>query len=151
MTIKKISHTKACPVSLEMIDKHLIKMYSSIVLAVLIFTLLTPYKFALYAISVDFFIRVFVGIKYSPLCKLLTYTLQITAIKPILVDSGRKKIAAQVGLLFSIIISTCCFLHFHVLEQIFIGLFITAILLDLLFDYCLACKMQSLYNKYFKK
>ena len=146
--MKDKTYAQACPVSLQKIDKHFIKFYSGSVLFVLIFTLLTPYKFAMYAITVDFFIRVFFGVRYSPLCYIITHFLQITALKPVLVDSGRKKIAAQVGFIFSLLISLCCIFHFHSIMQALILLFSTAILIDLIFDYCLACKMQSLWQKF---
>ena len=148
----KVSHkVQACPVSYEQVDKHLIKVYSSIVLSVLFFTLLTGSYLLMYLITLDFIIRVFAGIKYSPLCKLLTSSMKISRLKPVLVNAGTKKIAAQVGLFFCLSICLFHLLGWQLLAQIFIFMFITAISIDLLFNYCLACKMQSLYLSYFKK
>ena len=143
--------TQACPVSYQQVDKHLIKAYSSIVLLVLFFTFLTGNYWLMYLITLDFIIRVFAGIKYSPLCKFLTSSMKVTRIKPVLINAGAKKIAAQVGLFFCLFI---CLFHLSgwtLLTNIFLGMFITAISIDLLFDYCLACKMQSLYLTYLKK
>ncbi len=142
--------TKACPVSYQRVDKHLIKAYSSIVLSVLLITLITGNHTGMYLITVDFLIRVFAGIKYSPLCNILTGLMKITPLKPLLVNAATKKIAAQVGLFFCIIICISHLSGWHLFAQIFTWLFAGAISLDLFFDYCLACKMQSLYLSYFK-
>ena len=143
--------TEACPVSFQQVDKHLIKAYSSIILFVLVWTLITGNYIGMYLISLDFLIRVLAGIKYSPLCNILTRLMKITPLKPLLVNAGSKKIAAQVGLFFCVAICSFHFLGWHLLAQLFILMFIAAIALDLLFDYCLACKLQSLYLTYWKK
>ncbi|HFX18148.1 MAG TPA: DUF4395 domain-containing protein [Flavobacteriales bacterium] len=142
---------EACPVSYDQVNKNLIKAYSSIVLITLAYTFFTGHYWAMYLISIDFMIRVFAGIKYSPLCNFLTASMKITPLKPILVNAGTKKIAAQVGLLFALGIVIFHLSDLDILANIFIGMFALAIFLDLFFDYCLACKMQSLYLTYFKK
>jgi len=141
----------ACPISYDRVDKHLIKTYSSIIFFVLLISLFTNNYIGMYLISIDFMIRVFIGIKYSPLCNFLTSFLQITPLKPKLVNAGTKKIAAFVGLLFSIFVSVFSIFGFFLLAKIAIFIFLFAIGLDLFFDYCLACKMQNLYLRYFKK
>ncbi len=145
------SKIKACPVSYDQVNKNLIKAYSSIVLIVLAYTLLTSHYWAMYIISIDFFIRVFAGIKYSPLCNLLTAIMKITPLKPVLVNAASKKIAAKVGLFFALGICVFHLAGFQILAYIFIFMFMFAISLDLVFNYCLACKLQSLYFTYFNK
>ncbi len=142
---------KACPVSYKQVNKNLIKAYSSIVLIVLGYTLITGHYWAMYLVSLDFFIRVFAGIKYSPLCNFLTAVMKITPLKPVLVNAASKKIAAQVGLVFAVGVCIFHLLGFTVLSNIFILMFMIAISLDLVFNYCLACKLQSLYLSYFNK
>jgi hypothetical protein len=138
------SSSSACPVSYTAVDKYLIKAYSLIVLLTLIYTLLTANYFPLYLITLDFVIRVFLGIKYSPLCNFLTFSLKISPLKPLLVNAGTKKIAAQVGLIFCILICVFHLLNFSLPATVFIWMFVIAISIDLLFDYCLACKLRQL-------
>ena len=142
---------EACPVSYQQVDKHLIKAYSSIVLISLLACLLLDYHIAFYFITLDFAIRVFAGIKYSPLCNILTRTFRMVELQPVLVNAASKKVAAKVGLFFSIVISVAYLFHWIFVAKLFIVMFIIAISLDLFFDYCLACKMESLYLTYFKK
>jgi len=142
---------EACPVSYDQVNKNLIKAYSSIVLIILMFTLFTGHHWLMYLITLDFIIRVVFGIKYSPLCNFLTATMKITPLKPVLVNAASKKIAAKVGLIFALGICVFDFAGLHVLSNIFIIMFAIAISLDLFFDYCLACKMESLYLTYFKR
>ncbi len=142
---------EACPISYKQVDKHLIKAYSSIVLVSLLFCLFFDYHFAFYIITLDFVIRVFAGIKYSPLCNILTRSFRVVDLQPVLVNAGAKKTAAIVGLLFSVIISISYLMSWIFAAKLFIIIFIIAITLDLFFDYCLACKMESLYLTYLKK
>lgn len=148
LTSNKIS---ACPISYDQVDKRLIKAYSSIVLISLLACLFLGYHTLFYFITLDFAIRVFVGIKYSPLCNILTRFFKVTAFQPVLVNAASKKIAAKVGLLFSILISISYIMGWILMAKLFIALFVIAISLDLFFDYCLACKMESLYLSYLKK
>ncbi|GEM_PF-519089 len=146
----KNTKIEACPISYTQVDKHLVKLYSSVVLLVLILSLFLKCKIGIYLITADFIIRVFIGIKYSPLCFSLKRMLHISTLKPVMINAGAKKIAAQVGLLFSILISISYLLGYIILAKIFTVFFLTAISVDLIFDYCLACKMQSIYLNYFK-
>ncbi len=142
---------KACPTSFEQVNKNLIKAYSSIVFIILIYTFATGKHWAMYLISLDFLIRVFAGIKYSPLCNFLMASLKITPLKPVLINAASKKIAAQVGLLFCIMICVFHWIGLPVMASIFTILFALAIFLDLFFEYCLACKLQSIYLTYKSK
>jgi hypothetical protein len=147
MKFKQITYTEVCPISLEKIDKHLIKLYSSFVLLLLVLSLILNSGIGIFLITIDFSIRVFIGVKSSPLCIFLTKTLKFTEIKPVLVDSGRKKIAAQIGLLLSILISITYIFDLYIFNILFTSMFVFAIALDLIFDYCLACKIHSLFSK----
>lgn len=150
MKFKQISNTEACPISLQEVDKHVIKLYSSFVFIVLVYSLFQPFLLGLVLIMIDFSIRVFFGVKYSPLCILLTKILKITTIQPVLVDSGRKKIAAQVGLILSVFINLSYVFYQPFIAVILTSAFIFAIALDIIFNYCLACKLQTLFNKFFR-
>ena len=147
----KNNKIEACPISYSQVNKHLIKAYSSTVLVVLLATVLTGNHVGMYLITIDFLIRVFIGIKYSPLCNVLTQSLKITALKPLLVNAGAKQIAAQIGLLFCALICLTHWMELPILASGLTVMFGIAILLDLILDYCLACKMQSLYLTYIKK
>ncbi len=142
---------EVCPVSYDQVNKNLIKAYSSIVLIVLVYTLITGHYWAMYLISLDFIIRVFAGIKYSPLCNLLTTMMKITPLKPVLINAASKKIAAQIGMVLAFGISVCHILDYDILSNIMLYMFTFAVSLDLVFNYCLACKLQSLYLTYFRK
>ena len=140
-----------CPISYSQVDKHLIKAYSSIVLIVLAVSLFLNNHIGLYLITIDFIIRVFIGIKYSPLCSFLTLGMRVSHLKPKLINAGSKKIAAIVGLFFSVLITLASVFSLPTMAVCLTLIFMFAIMLDLVFDYCLACKMQSLYLTYTKK
>jgi hypothetical protein len=141
----------ACPISYSQVDKRLIKAYSGIVLIVLAVSFFLDKHIGLYLITIDFMIRVFMGIKYSPLCNFLTLGMRVSHLKPKLVNAGAKKIAAIVGLLFSVLITLTTVFSLPAVAALLTLMFMTAILIDLIFDYCLACKMQRIYLSYLGK
>jgi hypothetical protein len=142
-SIKKIEQGDNCPVSLDQVNQYVVKIYSSIVLFTLIYTMFSGSYYGVYLLTLDFMIRVFLSIKYSPLCILITYSLKITQVPPKMIDSQRKKIAAYFGLFFSVLISLFSLVHLFVPAVIVAVMFSLAIAIDLIFDYCLACKISS--------
>ena len=134
---------QACPISIEKVDKYLLKSYAGIVILFLVFFLF-GYRIPFVFITLDFIVRVVFGIQYSPTCFMIRYAFRILHIKPRLINAGPKKFAASVGLIFSLIVSISCYFGFFIVANIFAVMFLIALLLELILNYCLACKMQSL-------
>ncbi len=135
---------KACPVSIEKVDKYLLKSYAAMVI-IFLGLFLWGFKMPFLFITLDFLIRVLWGLKYSPTCFVLRSLFGILHIRPSLINAGPKKFAAAVGLFFSIAISVSFILGYGRLADGLAVFFLIALLLEVVANYCLACKMQSLY------
>ncbi len=141
---------KACPVSIEKVDKYLLKSYAGIViifLGLFLWGMRIPFIF----IAVDFLIRVVAGLKYSPTCFVLRSLFGILHVRPSLINAGPKKFAAVVGLFFSIAISVSFILGHGRLADGLAVFFLIALLLEVFANYCLACKIQSLFLSLMKR
>jgi hypothetical protein len=135
---------KACPISIDRVDKYLLKSYAAIVVLFL-FLFLIGYRIPFVFITADFIIRVFFGIKFSPTCFMIRYVFSLLHIRPRLINAGPKKFAAYVGLVFSLSILVSCSFEFFTIANVFASMFLVALLLELVLDYCLACQMQTWY------
>jgi len=138
---------KFCPIVTERIDTKLIKTNALFVLTTLMLSVLSPLNWLIFVVAADFFIRVFFGVKNSPVCMIITKSMKIMNVKQHYINAGPKKLAAKFGLLFSIIIIVFQFLGFDVAALIFTLVFILLTSLEVFFNYCLVCSIYPYLNK----
>ncbi len=138
---------QACPVNYKQINAYLIKFYSTIVAAILMMYLFAGWKWPVYFLAVDFFIRITAGIRYSPLCIFLNTMMKYLNIKPREVDASTKVFAARVGFMFSLLLGLSVFLHWHLVSLITGTVFLLAVLAEVMLDFCVACYLESLFIK----
>jgi len=97
----------------------------------------------------DFIIRVFWGLKFSPICFIIKKVLRLSGVKPHLINAGPKIFAAKIGLIFAVSVLIATFFGFTFLATTIALIFIIAVGLEAFFNYCLACEIFPYYNKYF--
>ncbi len=142
---------QACPVGYKKVNVYLIKFYSSVI-AIFLFTFLFfGWKVPIYIITIDFAIRVFFGIEYSFVCKILNFVLKTLQIQPKEIDAKSKAFAAKVGLMFSFMLSIALLWNAHTWATVIAIIFLTAVLFEVVLNFCAACYMESLWRKYFAK
>ena len=142
---------QACPVGYKKVNVYLIKFYSSIIALFLFTFLFFGWKLPIYIITVDFAIRVFLGIEYSFVCKILNFILHSFHVQPKEIDARSKAFAAKVGLTFSVALSIALLLNAQTWAVVIAIIFLTAVLLEVVLNFCAACYMESLWRKYFVK
>ena len=138
---------KYCPIISERIDARLIKTNASFVLTLLILSIVTPLNWLRYVVEVDFTIRVFFGVKNSPVCRIIISSLKVFNVKQHLVNAGPKKLAAKFGLAFSFLIIGLEFLGFHGSAVILTLIFILLTSLEVFYGFCLVCIIYPYINK----
>ena len=138
---------KYCPIISETVDTKLIKVNASFVLIVLILSIATPLSWLIYVVATDFAIRVFFGVKRSPVCIIIRSSMNVMNIKQHKVNAGPKKLASKFGLAFSIIIIAFQLLEFQMAAIAFTAIFITLTSLEVFFSYCLVCAIYPYLNK----
>ena len=138
---------KYCPIVSETVDSKLIRINALFVLITLVFYFLSPFKWIIFIVFFDFLIRVLFGIKYSPVCKTIRYSLDVVKIEPYKVNAGPKKIASKFGLFFSILIISFQFLDFELANEIVTVFFIIATSLEAFLDFCMVCKIYPYLNR----
>jgi hypothetical protein len=101
----------------------------------------------IYIVAIDFAIRVFFGVKYSPVCKLIRKSLDVINVGQHKVNAGPKKIAAKFGLMFSVLIIGFELLAWNNMSNGLTVFFIVATSLEAFFSFCLVCKIYPYFNK----
>ncbi|MCK5781118.1 MAG: DUF4395 domain-containing protein [Flavobacteriales bacterium] len=134
---------KSCPIATARVDSALTKVYSIFTFSVITIFLFTPLKEIIFVSAFDFMIRVFLGIKYSPICRMIKFGLKVGNMPTHMVNAGPKKFAAKVGTLFTLIISAGVLLNMPTLSLIVGIVAFLAIGAEVFFNYCLACNIYS--------
>ena len=138
----------SCPISYDLVNEKLTRIYSAFTFVSLLIYVTTPYKWFLLISAFDFIIRVTVGVKYSPVCFIIKKSLYIFNTKPHLVNAGPKKFAAKIGLAFTVSMSAFYLLSMPEIYGLILGIFsLIAVGAEVFFKYCIACKIYRWFVK----
>ncbi|MBU0721126.1 DUF4395 domain-containing protein [bacterium] len=141
----------SCPMTFEKVDSNISRLNSLFVSILVITYLITSNIFLLYFLVFDFSIRLFVQKKASPLyltSQLITVSLKFAEK---LTDAGAKRLAAYFGLLFVLLLLLTHLLNLWYLSLGVAVIFLSCSLLDVIFNYCLGCKIYFIVKKIYPK
>ena len=134
---------KSCSISTDRVNSSLTKIYSIFTFSVITMFIFSPFKEIIFISATDFVVRIFFGIKYSPICRMIKFGLKVGNIPTHMVNAGPKKFAAKVGMLFTVVISVGVILDLPMLSLVAGGVAFVAIGAEIFFNYCLACTIHS--------
>lgn len=130
-----------CPISFEQVNERTAQINAGLtVFSVMIF-LFTPYKWIIFILAVDFFIRGFLKLSYSYYSTVSKTILSIFKIEPIMVNAGPKIFAARIGFIFCCIIILSYLFNLQKISLIICSIFMFFAALEAIFRFCLACKI----------
>jgi hypothetical protein len=139
---------QSCPISFKRVDERAAQINAALTVFSILVFLLTPQKWILLILCIDFFIRGFLDPSYSPYGAVSNAILRISKIKPAMVNAGPKIFAAKIGFLFCCATGICYLIHFYRVSLIagaMLGFFAA---LEALFRFCVACKIYPLICKH---
>lgn len=143
--------SQACPLLFRQVDANISKMSAVAVSIGVIAYLLTMQKIILIFIIIDFILRLSMHKGLSPIFRASCLIKRVLNLPTRLEDAGAKRLVAIFGLAFSIAMLGFDFFGLILGIWIVAAIFITCVVLDLLFDYCIACKVYSLAKKFYPK
>lgn len=131
-----------CPISNKSANKPVVRM-TGLLIATTVFAYALTGQFAfLIVLFVDFIIRGFTELRYSPLSWLASKMVESLNLTPSSIDKAPKIFAARVGLLFSVAASIMYFISLPISITITLILMSFA-LLESLFDFCVGCVVYT--------
>jgi hypothetical protein len=140
----------SCPISTELVNSNLTRTYSFVTLIAISFYVFTPYKEIIFISAIDFIIRIFFGLKYSPICNIIKYILKIGNFQAHMVNAGPKKFAAKIGLIITVLMSMSFLMGLTYTSAILGTISLTAVGAEAIFGFCIACWMYSKMPRFFK-
>ena len=144
------NNPQVCPISTDRVNSKLTKIYSIFTFTIISLFLFTPFKEVILLSAFDFIIRIFFGIRFSPVCTTIKLGLKYGNVPVHMVNAGPKKFAAKVGLLFTVIISFGVIFNFPTVSLIAGIIAFIAIGAEVFFDYCLACTIYTSFPESWK-
>ena len=143
--------SQECPLQFRQVDANISKMSAVAVSIGVIAYLITMQKVILAFIIIDFILRLSKYKRISPIFRGSCIVKRILNLTTRLEDAGAKRLAAIFGLFFSITMLGLDFLGFTLGIWIVAATFITCIVLDLAFNYCIACNVYSIAKRVYPK
>lgn len=141
----------ACPMSFVRVDTNISRINSLFVTALVVAYFLDFNVLILYFLALDFLIKLYLQKKYSPLFIVAKYAKKVLRLKDSFCDGGAKRLAAYFGLLFVLLLIATHFINSLPLSLIVATVFLSCSLLDVLFNFCLGCKIYFIIKKIYPK
>lgn len=143
--------SKSCPLLFRKIDATTSKISTAAVITGIAIYFVTLNPLILVFLIIDFILRLSSYKSYSPIFFLSSYSQKILHIPTHMIDAGGKRLAAFFGLAFTVFILIAHLLSMYNAGVILAVLFAACAIPDILFEYCIACKIYSFSKKIFPK
>lgn len=137
----------ACPIAYRQIDGTITRINSLTISAMLVAYLFSSEIFFIYILGVDLIIRLFINKKLSPVNQMSSLIKALIRAQTHNTDAGAKRLAAYFALIFSWIVITLHTLGLFNLANIVAVIFISCSVTELIFNYCIGCKIYFIYKK----
>jgi len=139
---------QACPLAFRQIDGTIARLNAFSVFTLLLLFVYTQQVAVLLFLGLDFMIRLYGNKKLSPVFQLSKTVKKILGLRSEMVDAGAKRLAAHFGLFFVFLSSAAYFSGWSVLMYGAIAIFLFCLSLELLFAYCIGCKIYFVYRHF---
>ena len=136
---EKVMKSLICPISSERVNENVVRINALFVVILLGIFLIVPNPVIPAVLAVDFFIRAFTKLNYSPLSWLATQLVSQAGIPFVALDKAPKIFAARVGFLFSIIILAFSIAGLAIPAIVTAGVLTLFATLECGFNFCAGC------------
>lgn len=131
-----------CPISPLRVDENVVRVTAFLIASLSLLYILTGSPYLILLLVVDFYIRAFTLLKYSPLSWLAVQINGLLKLPVVQTDKAKKIFAARVGFLFAVAILVLSFLHFPSSVAVSSILIVFA-LLEALLNICVGCLVYT--------
>jgi hypothetical protein len=138
----------ACPISEHYIDENTARFNAFLTLSAILVFLLTPFKWVLFIVALDFFLRRILNGRFSYISRISNWAIAILGLRRIKINAGPKLFAANVGFLLSLASVLFFFSGLHTVSYVLAGTLVFFTFLESVFNYCVACVLYPLVTRY---
>ena len=128
-----------CPVSPERIDENRVRITALGVVLIMGIYLITGEVLLPALLTVDFFIRAFTKLNYSPLSFIAHRVIKLSRKQPVPIDKAPKIFAARIGFIFTLLTTLGALLNLAFLSYISASVLILFAFLECGLNFCAGC------------
>lgn len=132
-----------CPVSPERLDENRVRVTALGVVMVMGAYFITDYAVLPALLVLDFFIRAFTSLPYSPLSVLAHIFLKMLGTRAVLIDKAPKIFAARIGLVITLITTLGALLGWSLLAHISGSVLVLFAFLECGLNFCMGCWLYT--------
>ena len=147
LSFKGLVMAQVCPIIFRNIDGTISRLNALSTAVIIIAFMLTHHFAFLYLLGFDFMMRVYGSKKFSPFFNISKLLKNIFSMQTMMVDAGAKRVAAQFGLFFILLLLLSSYLGLYVLADVISVVFLACTALEFLFGYCVGCEIYFLMQK----
>ncbi len=140
---------QSCPLAFRQIDGTIARLNAlSVFLLLSLFVFVTNPLILLF-LGLDFIIRLYGNKNLSPIFQISKGIKKLFGFKSEMVDAGAKRLSAHFGLFFVLLSLGTNLAGLSLLMSSVVGVFLFCLSLELLFGYCIGCKIYFIYRRFF--
>jgi len=139
---------QSCPLAFRQIDGTIARLNALSVFLLLTLFVVTTQPAILVLLGADFMIRLYSHKSLSPIFQLSKALKKLFKLPSEMVDAGAKRLAAHFGLFFVALSLAASLAGMTTLMYVAVGVFLFCLSLELLFAYCIGCKIYFIYRKF---
>ncbi len=132
---------KVCPITEKRIDENVARLNAFITVVFILLYIVFNFWAGMIFLLFDFTMRGFIDRQYSLIAQTNIKIVQALRLKPKLINAGPKIFAAQVGVLFTILIVLGLALNYTLFPLVLAGILGFFSFLELSFGFCVACQI----------
>jgi len=137
---------QACPINFSTVDNTVSRTISLLATGVVALFFITGALPWLYALGADLLVRLYGNKQYSPLYQLAVTLKRLMHLPTQKVDGAAKNVAGHFGLLFVLLQIVAASLGLHYMLAAVAAVYVLCLLMDVLFNFCVGCKVYYLYR-----
>lgn len=141
----------SCPINFQRVDATTVRIISLFVISAVLVHMMLASKLILVLLAIDFMIRLYADRNYSLLYRMASVLQQSLRLEPRFEDAAAKRLASHFGLLFTLLLLSASILELPVAVYTIAGIFIGCASLEILFGFCVGCKVYYIIQKLLPK
>jgi hypothetical protein len=139
---------QVCPIIFRQIDGTITRLNALSVFLLLVLFIFWPNPLILLFLGIDFMIRLYGNKSFSPVFQTSKVLKKLFGFKSEMTDAGAKRLAAHFGLFFVFVTLVSSLAGVNIVTYVTIAIFLLCLGLELLFNYCIGCKIYYIYRKF---
>ena len=136
-------NTIVCPISTEKIDSNTSRLTIFLNVVLMAEFIITLSPIFILIVSIDYFIRAAMDVKYSPIRLIAYWAVNSINLKKKPINLAQKIFASRLGFLCAITASILILLGYSTASMVVVGILLSLSIMDSVFNFCVGCLIYN--------